>query len=220
MIFKEIDFHIERYEKIDAALNKGMRLRMNHIIDSIFLRMPKKLKTDSIKKLNCYACAKPPNKDFVTFDGYCMAYVYYPNAYSISQYEDELLVLAVKNIITEGLKIALKYDSTLKPHLSLLFDLINSSADPFEYNTGVKRFHRSRKYKCEGVLRIQPQIYSSMVRVTNKAGDVEWFHVKDLEPLLFKPDLGFNKLLWEEDKIVAYQNDNRKFEFVPKMIGN
>ncbi len=42
VIFREIDFHIERYEKIDAAVNKGMRLKINHIIDSIFLRMPQK----------------------------------------------------------------------------------------------------------------------------------------------------------------------------------
>ena len=213
MILKEIDFHIKRYEKTPSSVTKNMRLRINHVIDSIFLRMPKKLKTDSLKKLNCYACAKPPNKEFVPFDGYCMAYVYYPDAYSIPQYEDELLVSTVKNVMTEGLKIASKYDNTLGPHLPLLFNLIDSSADPFEYNTGVKRSHRSRKYKCEGVLRIQPQIYSSMVRVTNKAGDVECFHVKDFEPLLFGPDLGFNKLLWEDDKIVAYQDDKRKFEF-------
>jgi hypothetical protein len=77
VIFREIDFHIERYEKIDAAVNKGMRLRINHIIDSVFLRMPKKLKTDSIKKLNCYACTKKPKKVFVSHDGYCMAYVYF-----------------------------------------------------------------------------------------------------------------------------------------------
>jgi len=65
VIFREIDFHIERYEKIDAAVNKGMRLKINHIIDSIFLRMPKKLKTDSIKNLTAiHGMYKKAKKNF------------------------------------------------------------------------------------------------------------------------------------------------------------
>lgn len=220
MIFREIDFHIERYEKISPKIEKGMRLRINHIIDSIFLRMPKKLKTDSIKKLNCYACAKQPDKEFVEHEGYCMAYVYFLDAYSIPQYEDGILISTIKNVIKGGSIIASKYDNSLKDHLPLIFDLIASSDKPFVYKTGIKRSHRSRKYKCEGIIKIQPTLYTSEIMVTNKSGDVERFHVKDLEPLLYYTDLGFNKLLWEGDRIIAYKNDIRKFDFIPKMISN
>lgn len=80
--------------------------------------------------------------------------------------------------------------------------------------------NRSRKHKLEWVIKIQPKIYSSKIMVIKKAGAVECFHVKGLEPFLYKPDLGFNKLLSEGDKIMAYKDNNREFDFVPKMICN
>ena len=89
MIFREIDFHIERYEKTPSSVERAMRLSINHIIDSIFLRMPKKFRTDSLQKLNCYACAKKPIKKFWAVDGVGMAFVDYPDAYSLPNYDDE-----------------------------------------------------------------------------------------------------------------------------------
>ena len=220
MIFKEIDFHIEQYEKTPSLSTKDMRLRMNHIIDAIFLKMPKKVKTDSIKKLNCYACAIVPKNDFIDCEGICMAYVYYPDAYSIPEYKDEKLISTVKMIIKEGLKIAVKHDGTLENYLPELYGLVDSSGEPFEYKTGVKRSHRSRKFKCEGIIKIQQNKYTSEILITSKAGEAERYHVKDLKPLLYKPDLGFNKLRWEGDKVVGYKGDSQEFTFKPKMISN
>ena len=199
---------------------KDMRLRMNHIIDALFLKMPKKVKTDSIRKLNCYACAIVPRNEFIDCEGICMAYVYYPDAYSIPKYEDEKLFSTVKMIIIEGLKIAAKYDDTIKNYLPALYDLVDLSSEPFEYKTGVKRSHRSRKFKCEGIIKIQQNKYTSEILITNKSGDAERYHVKDLKPILYKPDLGFNKLRWEVDEVVGYKGDSKQFTFTPKMIGN
>ena len=82
------------------------------------------------------------------------------------------------------------------------------------------RSHRSRRYKAEGIVHIQPDIYISQVLVSDRAGNLERIKVAEVEPLLGFVDLGFDKLLWEGDEVVGYSGDTKRFNVTPKLLNN
>jgi len=217
MILREIEF---AFLKRSEVYEYDFRLRINHIIDSIYFRMPKKLKTSSVIKLVCFACEEPYEIAFQTAEGVGTTYVDCPNAEKILHMEQEKAVSAVIEVLKKGVDIAAKYDDGIRENIEIIKNLIDSSPTPFDYYRGIKRSHRSRKYKCEGIIHIQPNKYISEVLVSDKQGNLERIKIKEIEPIVHCTDLGFNKLLWEGDAIVGMTDNFTTFKLEPKIVRN
>ena len=95
--------------------------------------------------------------------------------------------------------------------------LVDSADEPLEFHTGIKRSHHSRKYKCEAVVQVQRNRYILQLLVTDRNGNSETVHVKDIEPQLWFPDYGFAKIRWDGDEIICLE-DNVWASVIPGLV--
>lgn len=220
MILREIDFQFELEGGINSNDEREFRKRINYIIDSIYFHMPKKIRTSSVIKLNCHVGEIFSKTNFWAVDGIGMAYSLYPNAKEILSFGQEETVAVVIHYLKEGVKIAAQNDEGINENIYKIVELIESSKQPSDWHRDVKRSHRSRKYKCEGIVHLQPNVYISEVLVSDKYGNTERIKIKEVEPILGCVDLGFDKLLWEGDEIIGMNGNFQAFKLSTNLISN
>lgn len=213
------------FEGVDPSIigknEPVFRMKINHIIDSIYYRMPKRLKTETVIKLVCEATVPPVQREYLSFEGVGQAYVPCHDAEEILFLSEEEAPERVIQILKEGVKLTAKYDPGINDNATTLLDLIEGSREPFDYfRKNIKRSHRSRKYKCEGVIRIKRGCYESDVLISDKLGNTERINITNIEPGAWYSDLGFNKLYWDGDYVVGLTDDKERFRFTSNLIGN
>src|SRR5258708_282761 len=108
MNFREIDYHIHPGHEVKTSRLREHRLRINHIIDSIFLRVPKGLGTELFSKLNVSVSNFKTKHKFWHFER--IGYVEYfdPEAedfLSLSQQQSSELV---RSYLLRGISVAAK----------------------------------------------------------------------------------------------------------------
>jgi hypothetical protein len=219
MIFREIDFHMESalLPKFDGK--REFRLKINHIVDSIYLRIkPLKIRTDSVIKLNCYGCSEHKGKEFWAYDGIGNVYVLFPNVEEVLTYDQRDAELAVIDTISRGLAIAAKYDSGIASNIDTILELVDSSRCELEFYRKIGRFHKSRKYKCDLIVHLKPNTYTSIVEVSDKHGNVERFDIHESKAVLYFALSSLDRLIWQGDAILGIKDDQVKFQLFPKMV--
>jgi len=218
MIFRELEFLVKRpCGREELADKRAFRVKINHVIDSIFLRLPR-IKTKSLKKLNCYASNSEVDKVISNNDGYVAVHIAYPNVESIWAMNHSDAVKCVKIVLRKGLVLISNSEPEIKNNLQLLLELVDTGDEPFDYVRNIKRSHKSRKFKCYGVVEIRKNIYSSVVIVSDKLGNSERFCITEVEPFLGYVDLGFDKLLWEGDSILGFTEKSQAFRLKPSIV--
>jgi hypothetical protein len=209
MLFKSLDFHVRAKEwgEEDANLQGPFRLRINHIVDSFSMRIPPRIKTERIKKLNVKVTAHQfSHADFWELEGYATATIYVPASESIYFLDQSSAVESVKSYLRQGVEIACKYDDLFLQHKNLWNELISTSNDAYEYPFGITRAHRTRRWKCEAIIRVSPENYRYDILVTDcKTQEVIQRHtIKTTEcSFPFYAGIGFAKLRWEGNEIVV-----------------
>lgn len=132
MLFKSLDFHVHAKEWGEEAANlQGpFRLRINHIVDSFSMRIPPRIKTARIKKLNVKITAHQfTYNEFVELEGYADATIYVPAIKSIYFLDQLSAIESVKSYLRQGVEIACKYDDLFSQHKNLWHELISTSND-------------------------------------------------------------------------------------------
>lgn len=199
---------------------RAFNIKINNIQDSIRLRMPGTIKTESVIKLYCKASVNPTEVEFAATEGVGLVSVVSKKTNEIPFMERSELSRAVIEVMKEGVLIASKHDTGFKPHINTIFNYLNLANEPFDYYRKIKRSHRSRKYKAEGIIHIQPDEYLSQILVTDKSENTERITVSKVEPLLGCVDLGFDKLLWDGDFLLGIANGQKRFEIEPELLRN
>jgi hypothetical protein len=202
MNFREIDFHIHLGHEIEASRLREHRLRINHIIDSIFLRIPKGLSTELFSKLNVKVSNFKTRHKFWHMDR--IGHVEYfdldaDHLFSLPQQES---VELVRSYFLRGISVAAKYDLKFATHLPCIRQLIKTSHLPYDYRTGVSCALRGKRMKAELILRIQPIHYLWDVKMSGDEG-IERLTLNRTEPS-FPYFTGFKnlKLRWSDNRIL------------------
>lgn len=214
MLFKSLDFHVRTKEwgEEDLTLQCPFRIRINHIVDSFSMRIPPRIKTERIKKLNVKVIAHQFSyNEFVELEGYATATIYVPTIKEIYFLDQPSAVESIKSYLRQGVEIASNNDTLFSQHKSLWNDLISTSSDEFDYPFGISRSHRTRRWKCEAVIRVSAENYRYDVLVKDcKSGEVIQRHtIKTTECLFpFYSGIGFSKLRWENGEIVVLTNSD------------
>lgn len=222
MILRELEFAFEGVDPSIRGKNEpAFRMKINHIIDSIYYRMPKKLKTETVIKLVCRATVPPVEREYFSLEGVGEIFIPCPHAEEMLFLSEEEAPERVIQILKEGVKLTANHDTGINDNASELLDLIEDSREPFDYfRKNIKRSHRSRKYKCEGVVRIKQSCYESDVLISDKLGNFERINITNIEPGAWYSDLGYNRLIWDGDYVVGLTDDKERFRFTSKLIGN
>ena len=119
----------------------------------------------------------------------------------------------VKAFLRKGIRIAAKNDRLFAEHLALWNKLLSTVDKEFDYDCRISRSHRSRRWRCEAVLRITPTAYHYDVLVKDsKSGEIIQRHrIKTTECALpFYSGIGFSKLRWEEGDILGLKNNGKE----------
>lgn len=218
MIFREVDFHLYNFGSTDQS--REFRFTINYIIDSIFIRLkPLKIKTDKISKLNCYLSRNISGSDFWAVEGIGNSMVLSPTESYHSNLNERDSVRLVIETLRSGVEIAAKYDKGIESNLELILSIVNESMNEFEFIRKIGKSHRSRKYRCESLIRLKPNRYVSIVEVGDKSGNTERFEVGTFDPGLFFPIFP-DSLRWDGDCVVGYFEEKEAFRLYPKIIDN
>ena len=212
MIFSEIDVHVNtRHAEEPAARHRAFRLRINHIVDSFWLRIPKGVKTRIIGKLNVNANSKPHDgEQFWDVDGIACVELHTPNVASIYRASQPQAVKRVRQFLATGINIAARYDRMFAKNMKLWRHLLATAHEEFDHELGISRSHRSRIWRCDAVIRIGPKQYHYDLLVRESKTDklVERHRLKSTECLLpIYSGVGFSKLRWEGSEIVGLAKD-------------
>lgn len=211
MIFASLDFHPETGQHVPNERERAYRLRTNYVVDSFNLRIPKKIRTDLFHKLNVVANGFPPKpKGFWVVEGIACVELFVPDIASIYRATQAEAVKTVRRLLGIGVRVAARHDPLFGHHIDLWKRLLATTSEEFDYNCCISRFHPSRRWKCEAVLRITPVEYHYDVVVIERRTlqEIERHRIKSTECALpYYTGIGFRKLQWEGPYIVGITKD-------------
>jgi len=223
MIFTCLDFHAAAGRgQVSPAVMRAFRLRINHVVDSFSLRIPKKIRTRLFQKLNVTANQKAEwGSGFNAVEGIGLVDLVTPDIASIYRASQARAVKRVKHLLRVGIRIAAKHDSLFARHMDLWKHLLSTTGKEFDYDLCIARSHPSRRWRCQAVLRISPTNYHYDVLVQDSRGleTIQRQRIKTTPCALpFYTGIGFSKLRWEKQDIVGLtRDDNEVFRFEAKL---
>src|SRR5437867_3018217 len=161
MIFNTLDFHLNtQYGEEPVALSVPFRLRINYIVDSFSLRIPKRIKTRLFHKLNVSVRYKRwAKKAFWAVEGIGNVDFVDPDIRTIYQATPAEIVRLVKGFLRKGIHTAAKHDRLFGRHLKLWEYLLATVDEEFDHDFRMSRSHRSRRWRCDAVMRVTPTAY-------------------------------------------------------------
>jgi hypothetical protein len=187
---------------------------MNYIVDSFSMRIPQKIKTESFHKLNvCVHYHSIQRDPFYAMEGIGCVEIVDPNIASIYQAPPPVIAERVKGFLREGLRVAARGDVLFAEHLELWDDLLSTVDEEFDFDLGMSRSHRSRRWVCEAVMRITPTAYhyDVLVKDSKTRQIIQRHRVKTTEPLYpFFQGVGFSKMRWDGEGIVGLSKDDKE----------
>jgi hypothetical protein len=228
MIFNTLDFHVStRYGEEPVKLMRPFRLCINHIVDSFSLRIPNKLRTELFHKLNvCVRYEQSQKVPFFALEGIGMVEIVDASIGSIYKATKTECLKRVKAYLKAGIRIAAKSDRLFAKHLGEWDRLLSTSEEEIDHDCGVSCAHRSRRWRCEAVLRITPAAYHYEVLIKDsKSLEILQRHRIKTTPCLLPlfTGIGFSKMRWEGNQVVGYTKDNEEvFRFnaaLPTQLG-
>lgn len=218
MILKEICFHFENKHEMPVFNLRDFNLKINHIIDSIYLRIPRSIRTNNVRKLNVCVDSVEASREYFAADGVGMIYVPSEQKNELPFLEKIELYPAVVSLMKNGVEIAAKHDQGVSENIDTILKYLDEATLPFDYHRKVKCSHLSNKYKAEAIVKIQADRYLSQVVVSDKLGNIEIITVAEVEPMIDCVDLGFDKLSWNQDELLCFNGDELRFKLHPKII--
>jgi hypothetical protein len=215
MIFNSLDFHLHtRHGEEPTNLYKPFRGRVNHIVDSFAMRIPKKVLTESFHKLNVTASYKQLQRDpFYALEGIGSVELAVPEIASIYELGAPEAISRVKGYLHAGIRIAAKADRLFAQHLALWDELLDTTEREFDFDCRIARSHRSRRWRARAVMRITPTAYHYDVLVEeSKSGrEIQRHRIKTTECFYpFYRGIGYNQLRWEDGNIVGRTDDEKE----------
>lgn len=214
MIFNTLDFDVStRYGEEPVKLHRPFLSRINYVVDSFSLRIPKKMRTELFHKLNvCVRYERSQNVPFFALEGIGMVELVDPNIASIYKKTQAEAAKRVKAYLKRGIRIAARNDRLFAEHLPLWTQLLSSTEKEFDYDCRISRAHRSRRWRCEAVLRITPTAYhyDVLVNDTKSGQTIQRHRIKTTACFLpLFTGIGFSKVRWDGDDVVGYTKDDR-----------
>jgi hypothetical protein len=219
MIFKSLDFHLKsQYGDEPIALLRPFRLRINYIVDSFSMRIPKKTATLSFHKLNvCVRYERGQIDPFFALEGIGHVELVDPNIASLYQASAPEAAKRVKGFLNEGLRIAAESDALFAGHQDLWNELLSTVDEEFDFDLGMSRSHRSRRWACEAVMRITPTAYhyDVLIKDGKSRQTIQRHRIKTTTPAFpFYRGVGFSKIRWDgNDVVVSSKDDEEIFRF-------
>jgi hypothetical protein len=215
MIFNSLDFHLHsQYGEEPVALSRPFRLRINYIVDSFSMRIPKKIKTATFHKLNVCVCYKRGQRTpFYAMEGIGMVEIIEPKIASIYEALPAEAEERVKGYLSKGLRIAAKSDALFAEPLDLWDELLSTVGEAFDFDLRMSRSHRSRRWACEAVMRITPTAYhyDVLVKDSKSRQTIQRHRTKTTEPAFpFYRGVGFSKVRWDDADIVGLSKDDKE----------
>jgi hypothetical protein len=215
MIFNSLDFHLNtRYGEEPTDLYRSFRGRINHIVDSFAMRIPKKIRTELFHKLNVTASYKQWQRDpFYALEGIGNVELVVPEIASIYELGAAKTIPPVKEYLRVGIRIAAEADRHFAQHLDLWDELLETTEREFDFDLRIARSHRSRQWRTRAVMRITPTAYHYDVLVEeSKSGEeIQRHRIKTTECFYpFYRGIGYSQLRWENGDIVGRTNDEKE----------
>jgi hypothetical protein len=215
MIFNTLDFHVStRYGEEPVKLLRQFRSRINYVVDSFSLRIPKKIRTELFHKLNvCVSNERSQIASFFALEGIGTVEIVDPNIASIYKATQMEAAKRVKAYLKRGIRTAAKNDRLFAEHLAIWTQLLSSTEKEYDYDCRISRSHRSRRWRCDAVLRITPTAYHYNVLVRNNKSlqTIQRHRIKTTECFLpFFTGIGFSKMRWDGDDVVGYTKDDKE----------
>ncbi len=214
MIFKQLDFHIAPvgWNEEDPPRQGQFHIAMNHIIDSFTLRIPKKIKTSKIRKLNVTANKqRVSDNNFSECEGIFCVELEIPDIKSIFFMKQADAAVRVKEYLQTGIDIACGEDFLFAEHRNLWHELLATSGQEFDYDLGISRSHKTRRWRCDAVLRIAPDnyYYDLLVRESASQETIQRHRIKTtICQLPLFVGIGFAKLRWDKQDIIGLTNSD------------
>ena len=219
MIFKSLAFHIStRYGEEPVTLLRPFRRRINYLLDSFSLRIPKQTRTELLRKLNVRVRYERSQRvPFYALEGIgCVEFVD-PGIVSIYTATQSEAVELIKGFLRRGFQVAAKSDPLFASHLELWEELLSTAEEEFDFDCRVSRSHPSRRWRCEAVLRISPAAYHYDVLIKDSKSEqtIHRHRIRSTECVLpLFTGIGFSKLRWEKEEVVGLTSkDAEVFRF-------
>src|SRR4051794_39602472 len=137
MIFKSLDFHTRTKDwgEEPADLMRAFRLRINHIVDSFSMRIPKQVRIELFQKLNVTALARSEHGErFWAVEGIGVIELIVPDIASIYQASTAEAVNRVQNLLRKGIRIAALHDVLFAQHMEVWNDLLSTANEEFDFD--------------------------------------------------------------------------------------
>ena len=212
MIFNSLDFHPETERRIPAAVERAYRIRTNHVVDSFSLRIPKKIRTKEFHKLNVCAYEEADvARRFWAVEGIAIVELRVPDIASIYRASQPQAARRVKQLLRIGIDVAAKDDPLFAKHLKLWRQLLATTGEEFDYDLGISRSHRTRRWRADAVLRITAKNYhyDLLIKESRTGKTIERHRIKTTECALpFYEGVGFSKLRWDGQDVVVLTKDD------------
>lgn len=214
MIFNCLDFHVrvKGRDEESQKLSRAFRVRINHIVDSFSMRIPPKIRTKTFHKLNVVAYAQSEHGErFWAMEGIGNVELIVPEIALIYLASQAKAIDKVKDLLLKGIRIAAKHDQAFALHMDTWDHLLSTVHEEFDFDLRITRSHRSRRWRCDAVIRIGPTEYGYdvVVRESKTMRIVQRHCIKATECLFpFFTGIGFSSLRWDADDIVVLREDS------------
>jgi hypothetical protein len=208
MIFKALDFHVlPDWGEVPNDLFRRFRLRVNPIVDSFSMRIPRKTKTELFHKLNVQAlpCSQYGQR-FWELEGIGNVELVVPDIASIYHASQPQTVAQVQELLLKGIRVAAQHDALFTQHMKVWQHLLATSSEEFDFDLRIARSHRSRRWRCNAVLRVGPHNYQYdvLVKDTKTGQTIQRHRIKATECLFpFYRGIGFADLRWDGEQIIV-----------------
>lgn len=210
-IFTAVDFHTAVQSRPRDRQGRLIWRRINHIVDSFSMRISKKTKTQFFHKLNVNAWQSADvDEQFCHAEGIAHVHLLVPGIASIFRISQAEAVKCVKATLLRGLENAGKNDLLFTRHMPLWRHLLATTDQEFDFDLRRSASHRSRRWRCEAVMRITPTHYhyDVVVKDARNSQEVERHRIKTTETWFpFYRGPGFSQLRWDDRDILVL---NRK----------
>ena len=211
-IFTALDFHTEVQRAPRDRRGRSIWLRIEHIVDSFSMRIPKKIKTQFFHKLNVFAYDADTIERLCHAEGIANVFLMghadlrVPGIASIFRVSQPEAVKRVKAILRRGLAFAGKNDLLFARHMPLWRHLLATTDQEFDFDLRRSRAHRSRRWRGEAVMRITPTAYhyDVVVKDARTSREVERHRIRTTETRFpFYHGIGFSRLRWDNQDILV-----------------
>jgi len=205
-IFTALDLHTGVQRAPRDRRGRSIWFRINHVVDSFSMRIPKKTKTQFFHKLNVMAYDGDIIERFGHAEGIAHVFLLVPGVASLFRVSQPEAVKRVKAILRRGLAFAGKNDLLFARHMPLWRHLLATTDQEFDFDLRLSRAHRSRRWRCEAFMRITPTHYhyDVVVKDARTSREVERHRIKTTETRFpFYHGIGFSRLRWENQDILV-----------------